>query len=98
MRRRGVHDALQADFLDFDDGPFDTVLSICNGLDKVGTLRDPPRFLNAMRALLATGGQLIVDSFDLPIGADATTQSRSPQRRRRAATSARSIYAFPMAN
>jgi SAM-dependent methyltransferase len=71
MRRRGVRDARQADLDDFDSGPFDTVISICNGLDKVGKLRDQPRFLHAMRALLAPGGQLIVDSFDLRIGADA---------------------------
>lgn len=76
MHRRGVQNARQADLYQFEGGPFDTVISICNGLDKVGRLHDLPRFLRAMRSLLAPDGRLIVDSFDLRIGADALTQAR----------------------
>lgn len=72
MRERGVLDARQVDLYAFEDGPFDTILSICNGLDKVGRLTDLPRFLDRMRHLLAPGGQLLADSFDLRFDADET--------------------------
>lgn len=71
MRERGVHRAEMADLFAFDGGPFDTIICLCNGLDKVGRLADLPRFLGRMRKLLAPGGQLIADSFDLRVGADA---------------------------
>jgi SAM-dependent methyltransferase len=71
MRERGVRQAVAADLFGYDDGPFDTIINLCNGLDKVGRLADLPRFLARMRRLLAPGGQLIADSFDLRIGADA---------------------------
>ena len=69
MRQRGLRQALSADLYEFDGGPFDTILCICNGLDKVGRLADLPRFLDRMRHLLAPGGQLLADSFDLRVGA-----------------------------
>lgn len=75
MRERGVRDARAADLYAFNAGPFDTIVHLCNGLDKVGRLVDLPRFLNHMRHLLAPGGQLIADSFDLRIGADAVRLS-----------------------
>jgi 2-polyprenyl-3-methyl-5-hydroxy-6-metoxy-1,4-benzoquinol methylase len=71
MRERGVLDATTTDFHEFEGGPFDTIVCLCNGLDKVGTLTDLPRFLAHMRRLLAPGGQLLADSFDLRVGADA---------------------------
>lgn len=72
MRERGVRDARQADLYEFSEGPFDTIINLCNGLDKVGRLADLPRFLERMKGLLAPGGQLLADSFDLRVGADAT--------------------------
>jgi len=72
MRERGVRRADTANLFTFDGGPFDTVICLCNGLDKVGGLANLPRFLAHMRVLLAPGGQLITDSFDLRIGAAAT--------------------------
>lgn len=70
MRERGVRHAETVDLYAFEGGPFDTIICLCNGLDKVGRLADLPRFLNRMRQLLAPGGQLIADSFDLRVGAD----------------------------
>lgn len=70
MCERGVRNAIQADLYDFSGGPFDTIICLCNGLDKVGRLSDLPRFLRCMKALLAPGGQLLADSFDVRIGAD----------------------------
>lgn len=69
MLERGVRKALRADLYTFDGGSFDTVISLCNGLDKVSRLAELPRFLDRMRRLLAPGGRLIFDSFDLRVGA-----------------------------
>jgi 2-polyprenyl-3-methyl-5-hydroxy-6-metoxy-1,4-benzoquinol methylase len=71
MRERGVRKAEAVDLYTLEARPFDTILCLCNGLDKVGRLADLPRFLGRMRALLAPDGQLIADSFDLRVGADA---------------------------
>jgi len=75
MRKRGVHHPVVGDLAEFDAGPFDTILCLCNGLDKVGRLDALPGFLARMRSLLAPGGQIIADSFDLRVGADAQTAS-----------------------
>ncbi len=71
MRERGVRKVEAVDLYDFDGGPFDTIINLCNGLDKVGRLADLPRFLDKMRRLLAPGGQMLADSFDLRVGASA---------------------------
>ena len=65
MRERGVRNACQGDMYDFHAPPFDTVACFCNGLDKIGQLADLPRFLDKMRTLVAHGGQLLADSFDV---------------------------------
>ncbi len=80
MRERGVRNAEAADLFAFDDGPFDTILCLCNGLDKVGRFADLPRFLERMRMLLTPDGQLIADSFDLRIGADAARLAELAQK------------------
>jgi SAM-dependent methyltransferase len=71
MHDRGVRTALAVDMFELNDGAFDTVLALCNGLDKVGRLAELPRFLDRMRSLLAPGGQLLADSFDVRVGASA---------------------------
>lgn len=71
MRERRVKSAVVADLYAFEGGPFDTIVCLCNGLDKVGRLDNLPKFLLRMRELLARGGQLLADSFDLRVGADA---------------------------
>ena len=69
MRARGVRHAHTLDMFELEHGEFDTIIALCNGLDKVGRLADLPRFLDRARSLLAPGGQLIADSFDLRVGA-----------------------------
>lgn len=80
MRERGVRNALVGDAFGLELGRFDTILSICNGLDKVGTLADLPRFLERMRAMLTPDGQLLADSFDLRVGADAAQTAKLQER------------------
>jgi SAM-dependent methyltransferase len=69
MRERGVKRAEVADLFAFRDEPFDTIINLCNCLDKVGTLANLPRFLERMRSLLSPGGQIIADSFDVRMNA-----------------------------
>jgi SAM-dependent methyltransferase len=80
MRERGVRKVEAAGLYAFDGGPFDTIICLCNGLDKVGRLADLPPFLGRMRELLAPGGQLLADSFDLRIGADAARLSEPARK------------------
>jgi len=80
MKERGVHRTEQADLYAFAGGPFDTIVNLCNGLDKVGRLADLPRFLDRMRGMLAPGGQLLADSFDLRVGADASRLAQIERR------------------
>ncbi|MBE1527958.1 SAM-dependent methyltransferase [Sphingopyxis sp. OAS728] len=82
MRERGVTDARVADLYDFADGRFDTIACLCNGLDKVGRLTDLPYFLDRMRTLLAPGGQLLADSFDLGAAADPKDRARIEARQK----------------
>lgn len=80
MDERGVRQPVVGDLYEFSDGRFDTVICLCNGLDKVGRLADLPRFLDRMRALLNPGGQLLADSFDLRIGATPATREVMARR------------------
>ena len=49
MTERGVEKARLGDLYSFDDAPFDTIICLCNGLDKVGRLADLPRFRSSPR-------------------------------------------------
>jgi SAM-dependent methyltransferase len=69
MRERGVREALAVDMFELQHGEFDTLIALCNGLDKVGRLADLPYFFERARSLLAPGGQLLADTFDLRFGA-----------------------------
>lgn len=84
MKERGVNRPLLADVMQFHGDRFDTLLCLCNGLDKVGRLSALPAFLERIRCLMAPGGQLLTDSFDLrgqlevaSNGASATSEVRT---------------------
>ena len=65
MKMRGVHCAYCSDVLEFNGGPFDTVLGVMNGLTMVRTLERLPLFLQHIRRLVKPGGQYLVDSTDI---------------------------------
>ena len=65
MKMRGVHQAYCADVLEFDGGPFDTLLGVMNGLTMVRSLDRLPMFLQNIRRLIKPTGQYLVDSTDL---------------------------------
>ncbi|MFL6209629.1 MAG: class I SAM-dependent methyltransferase [Pyrinomonadaceae bacterium] len=65
MRERGVREAVQADIHTFAAAPFDTLLSLMNGLALVRDLNGLQPFLASLRRLLKPSGQFLVDSVDL---------------------------------
>lgn len=62
MRERGVGDAVCADLFELEEGRFDTLLMLMNGIGPVGALGELPRFFDTARRLLAPKGQILVDS------------------------------------
>lgn len=66
MRLRGIRDVRCLDVLrDHINDRFDTILLLMNGTGIAGTLGRLPAFLGRMAALLAGGGQILIDSSDL---------------------------------
>lgn len=66
MSDRGLSDVQCINLFDKRlSGPFDTVLMLMNGTGIVGKLRNMPEFFTRINELLATDGQLLVDSSDL---------------------------------
>ena len=65
MRARGLK-AEAADFFDYKPAqPFDTILFLMNGAGMCGTINRLPMFLDKCKSLLASGGQVLLDSSDL---------------------------------
>jgi len=65
MKMRGVREVYWADIMEFDGGPFDSLLGVMNGLTMVKSLERLPLFLQHLRRLIRPGGQYLVDSTDL---------------------------------
>ena len=77
MQKRGVKDARCADIFHFRDGPFDTLLLMMNGIGVVEDLAGLDRFLADANQLLASDGQILLDSYDpnwTDDGADTPTR------------------------
>jgi hypothetical protein len=81
MIRRGVRDARQGLVEDLPDkGAYETVLALMNGVALSGTLSRLPSFLRALEGLLASGGQILLDSTDLRDGSDEAGPHPDPDR------------------
>lgn len=66
MRKRGVKDARLANFFcPTFAGSFDTILMLMNGSGIIGRTENMPLFFDRLRALLAPGGHVLMDSSDL---------------------------------
>jgi len=65
MIERGVTAARQADVMDLEGGPFDTLLMLGHGIGMVQDLEGLDRFLAHARGLAHPGGQLLLDSLDV---------------------------------
>lgn len=64
MRESGIRSAYEQDFWTVAD-PYDTLLMLMNGIGIVGTLAALPRFFRHIDAILAPGGQVLLDSSDI---------------------------------
>jgi SAM-dependent methyltransferase len=71
MHQRGVRDARCADIAQFQDGPFETVLLLGNGIGLAGQLPSVDPFLRSLRGLVTASGQLLVHSVDVRCSSQA---------------------------
>jgi SAM-dependent methyltransferase len=86
MRERGALHAEEADLHEFEGGPFDTIVNLCNGLDKVGHLAELNNYVPISESVLASRLTRVATSNRWPLflsGDDAfrpvcsnTTQSK----------------------
>lgn len=65
MKARGVRRALAGDIFSFNEGRYDTLLLLMNGIGLVGNIEGLRRFLQHAKGLLLPGGQLLFDSSDV---------------------------------
>lgn len=65
-KMRGVHQAVCADFFDFEsDQEFDTILMLMNGIGIAGKVNRLHVFFQQAKKLLSKKGQILLDSSDL---------------------------------
>ncbi|CAN5918737.1 class I SAM-dependent methyltransferase [soil metagenome] len=65
MKARGVRSVRQVNVFGLQEGPFDTILMLMNGIGIVGDLVGLDRFLEQAKQLLSPQGQIIVESSDI---------------------------------
>jgi 2-polyprenyl-3-methyl-5-hydroxy-6-metoxy-1,4-benzoquinol methylase len=80
MKRRGVKQARHVDIFAFEADPFDTIISMMNGLALVEGLGGLQAFLKRLERLLKPGGQFLVDSTDLKLAATPERRSKLEQK------------------
>lgn len=57
--------AIHSDFFKFNEGKYDTIISLMNGLGIAGTLSNLEKTLNHCKSLLNPDGKIICDSSDI---------------------------------
>lgn len=65
MKQRGVHNTIRADFFSLQEGNYDTLLFLMNGIGLAGTTGGLRELLRHSRKLLSDKGQLLFDSSDI---------------------------------
>jgi SAM-dependent methyltransferase len=65
MIQRGLEDVRCADILEFEGGPFDTLLMLGHGIGMTGDLQGLSSFLPRARRLIRDDGQLLATSLDV---------------------------------
>ena len=65
MQERGVKKAVVADIFTYNQGKFDTLLLLMNGIGLAGTIEGMKRLLTHLGTLLQDGGQILFDSSDV---------------------------------
>lgn len=65
MKMRGISNAYCADFYQWTEKHYDTLLLLMNGIGFIGNMKNFYWFIDKARKLLNKGGQIIFDSSDL---------------------------------
>ncbi len=65
MLLQGVENVYHDDIHTFNAAKFDTILLLMNGIGLAGTLHQLPSFLQKLKSLLVSGGQILIDSSDI---------------------------------
>ncbi|RYY15363.1 MAG: class I SAM-dependent methyltransferase, partial [Chitinophagaceae bacterium] len=65
MKQRGLKNALEGNILSLNEGKYDTLLFMMNGIGLTGSIPGLKSFLKQVKQLLNPGGQLVFDSSDL---------------------------------
>ena len=65
MKARGVEQALEANIYKFNQGKFDTLLLLMNGIGLAATLAGLKLLLGHLKTLINDGGQILFDSSDV---------------------------------
>lgn len=65
MRDRGVENIVAKDIFCFTEKPFDTILLLMNGVGIAGTISGLKELLKHLKLILATEGQILLDSADI---------------------------------
>ncbi|MFQ5489615.1 MAG: class I SAM-dependent methyltransferase [Phycisphaerae bacterium] len=82
MKQRGLADVYRADIIDFQGGPFDTLLMLGHGIGMVETLAGLDRFLTHAHVLLTDNGQVLLDSLDVRLTDDPSNLAYQLANRR----------------
>jgi SAM-dependent methyltransferase len=64
-RLRGLKKANVQDVMTLENEKFDTILLLMNGTGIFGTLKEVPNFLQKLKSLLNSNGQILIDSSDI---------------------------------
>ncbi|RZJ64741.1 MAG: class I SAM-dependent methyltransferase [Flavobacterium sp.] len=62
---RGIKNSIAMDVMAMENEKFDTILLLMNGAGMCGRLKKLPEFLDKLKTLLNTGGQILLDSSDI---------------------------------
>jgi len=64
-RLRGVERCIYSDIMNFEEGHFDTLLLLMNGIGLAGELKNLSEFLSHLKKLMSPNGQILLDSSDI---------------------------------
>lgn len=78
MKERGIKDAKQQDFLQFDGKYFDTIFMLGHNIGMCETLKGIKGLLHRCEKLLRPGGQLLVNSVKEPDSANSSNPKGYP--------------------
>lgn len=65
MKKRGIRNVICRDFFRYEDGNFDALLMLMNGIGIAGTIQGLSNLLKKASSLLNPGGKIIFDSSDI---------------------------------